>query len=78
MRSAVKDTADYFGTTSTPGKYAELLVTDPRCTNCGSSLATRREKTYVSQSLTSGRTFHVEQYRCACQRVRRIRREVTR
>ena len=78
MRVLDKDSTPFFGNTSRVGGSAELLVTDPRCTRCGSSLITRREKTYVSQSLSTGRTLHVEQYRCACQRVRRIRREVTR
>jgi hypothetical protein len=77
MRSAFKDTP-YYGNTTRTGHTAELLVTTPACTSCGSSLSTRREKVYTSQSLGDGRTYEVEQYRCACQRVRRIRREVTR
>jgi hypothetical protein len=74
MQVLGKHSTPFFGNTSAGGKYAELLVTDPRCTRCGSSLATRREKTYVSQSLTNGRTFHVEVFKCRCHRVRRIRR----
>jgi hypothetical protein len=68
----------FYGNTSRIGGSAELLVNNASCTSCGSSLATRREKTYVTQSLSTSRTYQVEVFRCRCERVRRIRREVTR
>jgi hypothetical protein len=76
MSPLLNDTA-FHGNTSTPGKYAELLVDDPRCLGCGSSLATRRQKTYLSTSTTTGRPYETERYECRCGRGRLIRREVT-
>jgi hypothetical protein len=77
MSLALKDSA-YYGNTTRSGHTAELLVSDPRCLACGSSLSTRRLKSYVTTSLRNGRTYHVEVYKCGCQRQRFIRREVTR
>jgi hypothetical protein len=68
----------YYGNTTRSSGSAELLVENPKCLGCGSSLATRRLKSYVSQSLRNGRTYEVEVYRCGCQRQRFIRREVKR
>jgi hypothetical protein len=70
------DDSAYAGNTTRQGRTASLLVENPKCLGCGSSLATRRLKTYVSQSLTTGRTYEVEVYRCGCQRQRYIRRPV--
>jgi hypothetical protein len=47
------------------------------CTRCGSALSTRRQKRYITTSLTTRKKLDSEVFLCRCARRRFIRREVT-